>query len=122
MHILLVEDDVSNATLLARLLVAMGHTVIVAGSAASALAAAALEKFEYVVCDIGLPDANGHDLMRQLVRLYHLEGVAVSGYGTAADRTLSLAAGFSRHLSKPIRMHELEAALKCANHATEAAS
>jgi CheY-like chemotaxis protein len=112
LHILLVEDHFDTAAALAQVLAVMGHTVIVASTVSSALAAAASEHFELVVSDIGLPDGTGHELMRELVGRYNLRGVAVSGYGMEEDRRRSLAAGFSRHLTKPISVHELRDALE----------
>ena len=83
MRILLVEDHVDTAAALAELLGAMGHDVTVANTVSGALAAAARQDFDFVVSDIGLPDGTGHELMRELVRCYHLRGVAVSPLNSA---------------------------------------
>ncbi len=112
MRILLVEDHVDTAAAIAELLGAMGHDVTVANTVSGALAAAARQDFDFVVSDIGLPDGTGHELMRELVRRYHLRGVAVSGYGMEEDRRRSIAAGFSRHLTKPISIQQLRDALE----------
>lgn len=112
MRILLVEDHVDTAAAIAEILSNMGHDVTVANSVSSALAAAARRRFDFVVSDIGLPDGTGHELMRELVRRYRLRGVAVSGYGMEEDRRRSLAAGFSRHLTKPISVDQLRDALE----------
>ena len=116
MRILLVEDHVDTAAALAELLVAMGHDVTVAVNVASALAAAARQRFDFVVSDIGLPDGTGHELMRELVRRYRLRGVAVSGYGMEEDRRRSLASGFAQHLTKPISVQQLREALETTTH------
>lgn len=112
LRILLVEDHPDTAAALSQLLGAMGHRATVAGSVADALDAAAREHFDLVVSDIGLPDGDGHQLMRELSQRYHLSGVAVSGYGMEEDRRRSLSAGFRFHLTKPISLSQLQAAIE----------
>ena len=64
--VLIVEDHPDTARVISRMLSASGHTVKTAHSAASALELAATEPFEVIVSDIGLPDATGYELMKQL--------------------------------------------------------
>lgn len=111
--ILLVEDHADTAMALAELLEVMGHRPVVAGSIREALAAAEREAgaIDLVISDLGLPDGGGHDLMRELVRRHGLSGIALSGYGMEEDVRQSLAAGFSRHLTKPVTMALLETAI-----------
>ena len=111
--ILLVEDHADTAMALADLMEVMGHRPIVAGSVQEALAAAEREggAIDLVISDLGLPDGGGHDLMRELVRRHGLSGIALSGYGMEEDVRQSLAAGFSRHLTKPVTMALLETAI-----------
>ncbi len=113
LRILLIEDHQDTAAALADLLDLMGHRVTVAGSVAEALAAAEREAgaLDLVVSDLGLPDGSGHDLMRQLVARYGLTGIALSGYGMEEDVRQSREAGFGRHLTKPVTMAALEAAI-----------
>jgi DNA-binding response OmpR family regulator len=114
MRILLVEDHPDTAKTLSRLLEADGHEVVVASDVASALNVADSHqgRFELVVSDLGLPDGSGHDLMRTLSDRYGLSGVAISGYGTEADVRKSLDAGFAEHLTKPVNLAHLEAAIR----------
>jgi PAS domain S-box-containing protein len=109
LRILLVEDHPDTAAVMADLLGGFGHQVTVAGGVAAALAAVAAlangdrrPPLDLVISDLGLPDGNGQELMRELSRRYGLKGIALSGYGMEEDRTKSLQAGFSRHLTKPI--------------------
>ena len=111
-RILLVEDHPDTARTLSRLLVAMGYQVKVANSAAAALQLAEAESFDMVISDIGLPDSTGHDLMRQLKRLYNLRGVALTGYGMEDDMRNSREAGFLDHVVKPIDIAQLEAVIQ----------
>jgi CheY-like chemotaxis protein len=112
LRILLVEDHPDTAAALSQLLGAMGHRATVACCVAEALAAAARDHFDLVVSDIGLPDGDGHQLMRELSQRYHLSGVAVSGYGMEEDRRRSLSAGFRFHLTKPISLSQLQIAIE----------
>jgi len=116
LRILLVEDHADTAAAMADLLELVGHRVTVAASVAAGLAAAASAAgteagFDLVLSDIGLPDGSGLDLMRELVRLYRLPGIALSGYGMEDDLRKSREAGFALHLTKPLTLQTLKAAL-----------
>ncbi|HEV2853634.1 MAG TPA: MASE1 domain-containing protein [Thermoanaerobaculia bacterium] len=112
LHILLVEDHADTAEAMADLLSLMGHRVVTAGTVAEALAAAGRERFDLVVSDLGLPDGSGLDVMGELSRRYNLPGIALSGYGMEEDVRRSHEAGFSRHLTKPVGLPALEAAIR----------
>jgi PAS domain S-box-containing protein len=113
LHILLVEDHADTAEAMSALLSALGHRVVVAESVAAALAAAQeAVGLDLVISDLGLPDGNGHDLMRQLAERHSLRGIALSGYGMEADVRKSYEAGFQKHLTKPIDMAALQSAIR----------
>ncbi|HEX4961840.1 MAG TPA: PAS domain S-box protein [Thermoanaerobaculia bacterium] len=118
LHVLLVEDHEDTAEAMADLLRLLGHEVTVAGSVAAALAAAgavhdgASRRLDLVVSDLGLPDGSGHDLMRQLAERHALRGIALSGYGMEEDVHRSHEAGFLRHLTKPVDLQALKAAIQ----------
>lgn len=109
-EILLVEDHPDTAHAMARVLKTLGHRVRIAQSVAAALAAAA-EPFDLLICDIGLPDGNGLDLMRQLRASRPVKGIALSGFGMEEDIRKSEEVGFSAHLTKPVDLAQLEAAI-----------
>jgi PAS domain S-box-containing protein len=113
-RILLVEDHGDTAEAMAELLRAMGHEITVAGSVAAGLAAAErlAGRLDLVVSDLGLPDGSGLDLMQQLTGRYSVRGIALSGYGMEEDVRRSLDAGFARHLTKPINLQALHAAIQ----------
>ncbi|HEX5717091.1 MAG TPA: ATP-binding protein [Thermoanaerobaculia bacterium] len=113
LRLLLVEDHTDTAEAMADLLRALGHEVTVAGSVGSALGAAEARggRFDLVVSDLGLPDGSGLDLMRELSGIYGLKGIALSGYGMEEDVLRSREAGFSKHLTKPVDMQALKAAI-----------
>ncbi|HSK79943.1 MAG TPA: ATP-binding protein [Thermoanaerobaculia bacterium] len=116
LRLLFVEDHPDTAETVAELLRMMGHDVSVAGTVAEALDVArgrAVDGgFDLVVSDLGLPDGSGQDLMRELVRLYGVPGIAVSGYGMEEDVRKSREAGFSLHLTKPVTPQMLRDAIQ----------
>jgi PAS domain S-box-containing protein len=119
-RILVVEDHADTATVLARLLARCGHTVTTVSNAAAALELAAKEKFDVLVSDIGLPDATGYDLMRQIAARFPIKGIAMSGYGMDEDLRKSREAGFSDHIVKPVNLAQLEQAIHRAAEAKRA--
>ncbi|HWN41416.1 MAG TPA: response regulator, partial [Thermoanaerobaculia bacterium] len=113
LRVLLVEDHSDTAAALADLMRLQGHEVRIAGTVAQALSAAAEEsRIDLVISDLGLPDGNGQDLMRQLAEEFGLRGIALSGYGMEDDVRRSREAGFERHLTKPVNLEALESAIQ----------
>ena len=110
--ILLVEDDADSLAALTRLITMIGHRPVPASSAEQALRLAREQRCDMVVSDVGLPDRSGLDMMRDLIALYPLPGIAVSGYTDPADVQRCTAAGFSRHLHKPVDFQKLIAAVE----------
>jgi signal transduction histidine kinase len=112
LHILVVEDHADTALALTELLVTRGYRVTVAGSIAAAREAAAASAIDLVISDLGLPDGSGQDLMRELAARHGLHGIALSGYGMEEDVQRSREAGFDTHLTKPVNLEVLEAAIQ----------
>ena len=112
LSILLVEDDADSLAALTRLITMIGHRPLAAATAAEALRLASEERCDMVVSDVGLPDRSGIELMRELSSLYSIPGIAVSGYTEAAHVKECAAAGFVRHLKKPMDFQKLLAAVE----------
>lgn len=108
LRILLVEDHIDTANTMAQLLRTSGHHVVIANSVATAIDFAAIEPYDLVLSDLGLPDGSGLDLMRELSRRHGLKGIAISGYGMQADIEKSREAGFLEHIVKPVNIQKLE--------------
>ncbi len=121
LRILLVEDHEDTAAQLRRLLQRAGHTVLSASSGAEARRLFDGE-IDLVISDLGLPDGSGHELLRELTARRPVPAIALSGYGMREDINASLAAGFSRHLTKPVGWEELRTALEKVMGAPEPAS
>lgn len=113
-RVLVVDDNLDAATTLAALLEVLGHEPVVAHDAPSALALARVELPQLALVDLGLPILDGFELigrLRHIKGLTHLPVIAVTGYGQAADRARSRAAGFDRHLVKPVGLDDMRALL-----------
>ncbi len=111
-RVLLVDDEMDSAELLQLLLEARGFAVTAASSISSALAAAETAPFDVVVCDIGLPDGSGCDLLRQLRASSTVPAIALSGRDSPADVAIAREAGFEEYLGKPVTIDELVDALR----------
>ena len=102
LRILLVEDDAATARVMQTLLGLDGHTTDAAGAVATALKLADQWAYDLLICDLGLPDGSGHNLLRELrERGHEFPGIALSGYGQEEDIRRSQQAGFAVHLTKP---------------------
>ena len=111
LRLLVVEDHVDSAELLAELLTGNGHVVRVATTASDAIAIATEQTFDVVLSDVGLPDASGYELMQQLRDRFAMKGIAVTGSGRASDIERGREAGFAMHLTKPFSLRTLQQAL-----------
>jgi signal transduction histidine kinase len=113
LRILLVDDHTDTVTTLAGLSRRLGYEVVCAQTAEEARDIAAQSKFDLLVTDIGLPDASGHELMRDIrARGQSIPGIALSGFGMEEDLEKSRAAGFVDHLIKPVNVDRLQAAVR----------
>jgi len=112
LKILLVDDHHDTCAALEKLLARRGYLVAISHDVRSAMEAAARNEFDLLISDIALPDGTGMDLMMQLRAVANVPGIAISGFGNNGDIERSLQAGFSEHLTKPIRLENLEAAIE----------
>ena len=113
-RILVVDDSVDGAEMLAAALSAKGYETRVAYDAPAALRIAADFLPAVAFLDIGLPVMDGYELAARLRGLPELNGVrliAVTGYGQASDRQKTRDAGFQHHFVKPVDLKAIEAVL-----------
>jgi CheY-like chemotaxis protein len=117
LRVLIVEDNEDAGATLADVLALDGHEVVVARSARAGIDAAIARPPDVLVCDIGLPDLTGHEVVRAVRAARGGDGIfciALSGYAQPRDREQALAAGFDAHLAKPPPLGELSALLEAA--------
>lgn len=113
LNILLVEDHAPTRQILERLLTRRGHHIAPAGSGQEAREQVRTQEFDLIICDVGLPDTDGHTLLHELTLLRPgLAAIAMTGYGTENDVQKSDQAGFLMHLTKPVSIARLEEALR----------
>jgi CheY-like chemotaxis protein/two-component sensor histidine kinase len=111
-RVLLVEDDADTRELVQRILEGHHAAVRSVGSAREALRVLGEERLDVLVCDIGLPEVDGYELIEQ-VRDRGAEAggavpaLALTAYARVEDRTTALRAGFQAHIAKPVEPAEL---------------
>ncbi len=104
--ILVVENHEDTLIYLLQYLEQQGHIVHSSRSMRAALDALATHQIDVLISDIGLPDGDGWELLKQLDRKPF--AIAMSGYGTDADCQKSIAAGYHHHLTKPFLPEDLD--------------
>jgi CheY-like chemotaxis protein len=110
--VLIVDDHAETLRVLSALLGKRGHKVSTAGSLQRALEILQDSRFDVLISDIGLPDGDGHALIRAAKERQALKGIALSGFGMEDDRRNSRELGFDYHLTKPIEFQKLESVLR----------
>ena len=110
-HVLVVDDEADARRVMVMVLERVGAVVVAAGSVPAALEALATARTDVLVSDLGMPEQDGFDLIRQLRDDGHdardLPAVALTAFVQKDDAHLALLAGFQVHLPKPIDPHDL---------------
>jgi CheY-like chemotaxis protein len=113
-RVLVVDDNAHSVESLALIINLWGHDARVAYNGAEAIETARQYQPDVVLLDIGLPGMDGYAVARVLrddPRVRHATLLAMTGYGRDEDRRDAIAAGFDRHLLKPLELDDLEALL-----------
>jgi CheY-like chemotaxis protein len=115
-HVLVVDDDDDTRNFIVFLLEQAGASVVSATSAQAALEALKQSQPQVLISDIGMPEMDGYMLMRQIRALPTEEGgqipaIALTAYARESDQEQALAAGFQRHVPKPVQPAALIQAL-----------
>jgi two-component system, chemotaxis family, CheB/CheR fusion protein len=113
LSIVVVEDQDDAREVLQTLLQLEGHEIATARDGPEGLAVILERRPQIGLLDIGLPHMNGYDLAMEVRKQLgnSIRLVAMSGYGQADDVRKSEAAGFDRHLTKPVDPQRLAIAL-----------
>jgi two-component system, cell cycle response regulator len=104
-RILVIEDTPTSLELMGYLLESFGYTPILTSDGEAGLDAAHREVPDLILCDIHLPDIDGHEIARRLKSdpaLWTIPLVAVTALAMVGDRDKVLASGFDGYLAKPI--------------------
>jgi CheY-like chemotaxis protein len=115
-HGLLVEVDDDARNLLGPWLKRYGARVTSTKSAAEALEVFEGDLPDVMISDIGMPDQDGYELIRQLRTLPVEKGgatpaIALTGYASKKDRERALSSGYQKHIAKPIEQADIIAAI-----------
>lgn len=113
--ILIVDDELDTQELTTFVLQQAGAVVLTASSATEALQTLSQSKVDVLVSDIGMPATDGYMMMRQIRALPEIQSgipaIALTAYAGEFNRQKALAAGFQRHLAKPVEPDALVAAV-----------
>ncbi len=116
-RVMIVDDNLDAIETLEALLTLYGFDVMTASTPEQALRQSAAFGADAYVLDIGLPGMDGYQLaavlqQRQAGTQPGAQFIALTGYGQEGDKARALAAGFHRHLTKPVPIEDLLAALR----------
>jgi CheY-like chemotaxis protein len=114
--VLMVEDDPDLPEVLKALLAPDGIELEAAGSAAEAWRKLNEVQYDLMLLDVGLPDANGFDLLHRLKRSVHgpqLPVIVVTACGDTSDKLRGFELGAVDYLTKPFESAELRARIRC---------
>ena len=112
MTVLVVEDEARLASSLVKGLNEEGFTAIAVGTAAQALARAAVGGLRAIVLDLGLPDRDGQDVIAELRRGSEIPILVLTARDAVEQRVLALDNGADDYLVKPFAFAELLARLR----------
>lgn len=117
MRILLAEDSVINQKLAVGLLERAGHRVSVVPNGREAVLATAQESFDLVLMDLQMPEMDGLTAIaairqREQQTGRHLPVLAMTAHALDGDQERCLAAGMDGYVAKPVRLQELNNAIR----------
>jgi two-component system KDP operon response regulator KdpE len=113
-RILVVDDEPEIVEAVRRNLTGHGYDVTAAVSGRAALAALAQRPADVVLLDLGLPDMDGLDVLRQLRERSPIPIIVLSARHSEADTVGALTLGADDYLAKPFGMDELTARIRVA--------
>ncbi len=118
LRILLAEDNTINQKVILLLLSSLGYTADVAADGLEVLAALRRQPYDLVLMDVQMPEMDGLEATRRIRREWPDRGpriVALTASARREDRDACLTAGMDDHLSKPLALEDLRAALDAAS-------
>jgi len=110
--ILIVEDEPSIAEAVAFMLEKEGYETCRCTAAGDARKVLSEKSFSLVILDIGLPDMNGFDFCRELLRDHSLPVIFLTARSDEIDRVVGLEMGADDYVTKPFSPRELAARVK----------
>jgi two-component system, OmpR family, response regulator len=112
-RILIAEDEPRIASFLEKGLRARGYATTTCGSGSDALGLAGTGEFDLLVLDLGLPDRDGSDVLRELREHdRHIPVIVLTARDTERDTVSALEGGADDYVTKPFRFDELVARIR----------
>jgi PAS domain S-box-containing protein len=113
-RILVVDDEADTRDVIRKILEGSHAEVSTAASAAEAFPVLESQKFNVLVSDIGMPEVDGYEFLRQVrqmksVAAGRIPAIALTAFARSEDRTRALMAGYQVHVAKPVEPAELVA-------------
>ncbi len=117
LRVLVIDDEPDARELVCSVLTDAGAVVVMAASAEEGFAMLQSERPDVIVSDIGMPERDGYQLMRDVRSLTPAQGgktpaIALTAFARSEDRTRAMLAGYQVHVSKPIEPQELVATVQ----------
>jgi PAS domain S-box-containing protein len=112
LRILIVDDETDALDLISMELAQHGAKVTGVTSGEEALKTLSQETFDVLISDIGMPQMDGYELIRQIRKQEDgsqkaIPAVALTAYARVQDRMRAILAGYSTHVTKPVEANEL---------------
>ena len=112
--LLTVEDDLSISSFIETMLQAAGYQVLTAASCSQGLMLFASHKPDLVLLDLGLPDMDGEEFIRQIRRDSAVPVIVLSARTDEKDKVSALDMGANDYITKPFGPEELLARIRAA--------
>jgi PAS domain S-box-containing protein len=104
-YIVVIDDEEDSRDLIVNILAPTGAQVVSASNVAEGLRAVYERAPDLIICDLGMPYADGFEMVRQLRLMGEphasTPAIALTAYARDEDRKRALAAGFQEHVGKP---------------------
>lgn len=113
LNVVVVDDQLDGAEMLADVLLGYGHSVRVATLGLDAIRLMDEQTPDVLFLDLGLPELDGYEIARFVRHRFGdaVRVVAVTGFNTSQARELADWAGFDAFIAKPYKLDDIEASL-----------
>jgi len=113
-RILVIEDEEQLSRMLRATLIQAGYAVTLAKTGSEALKAMIVQSFGVVLVDLGLPDMDGKDVIREARAISSAPLIVISARGSEREKIAALDLGASDYVAKPFDVGELLARIRVA--------
>jgi CheY-like chemotaxis protein len=116
LDILLAEDNAVNQKVALRFLERLGYHADAVANGLEVLTTLERRPYDLVLMDLQMPEMDGLEASRQIRARFPVDRqpkiIALTANAMQGDRELCLAAGMDDYISKPVKMHEISAAIR----------